>query len=1416
MSVPVATANTPTVTVATNTLTFTWSGTNTPTSYEVILYQVLTSGGSASAVLTLSPTTATSGTYASLITGNDYYTTVVATNGNGPSALVTSSRFSFAPPVASASVALTGIPGTYSAVFTWSGTNGATSYNIALWSSGPGGIVSIPFLFSNPTTLTTYTYPNIVTGNLYYMTVSAFNTTGTSLTTSSSPSLAYYNPYGGPQGIQGYPGIVGQQGPAGPQGQQGPQGIQGVVSVTNYTTSNVLITSGTSRGTVNANPTVTYDGSTLNINGNVTTTFANSNQIGGVTLSNGYAGINCNAPTYTLDVNGNGRVSAGNATTNTPSLLLTGGGNVTGQGGVLALGNPVYGTCNDIAQIAARLSGSSGNIAQGWLSIYTRSGTNSAPGNAYVERMTISNITGTTATAVGIAQTTPAYTLDVGGQINAFSAGPTQTMNVRLTATGTSANPVLARTLVGSVQMGNGYGPWLNAYQANSRYTDGIDISICTNNNANDATQVERLTVQAGATSGGLTRVGIACNSPAYTLDVNGNVKITTNGSTSTTAYGTTNDTLTLLSTCNAYAGGITSIFFGNQQYNYPLARIYAQDAQPSSGAAYLGRLVFQTNNQGTTLVERMRIDSNGYIGIGQSAPQYILDVTTAGNTQIRIGPRQFQGTAADTSTYGLERSRHEIRFAGYRDAMIDKIGSKIVSINKQTYGGNVQPAIQSADLVFFTSPPGTGGADDTVERMRIMDTGNVGIGTAAPGYALDVTGVIRASSSIYADGNVLLGQVGYGGFAGFQHSSLAAGAGNYALLQDNSANTYLNAGSGRAIYLRTANNTIGTITSTGLRLGDGNTASFPLDVSGQQRIYEGTGTGPMNLAANGLAAKAGMPSGSLILQHGDSGGQSSIVFRSTVNQSSDYGYITYVDDVCNQAGQERSRLLIGTENDLGVNSVQDATVIQPFGGCVGIGQLNPAHALDVTGNINATQYVFIRSSYSFVAYGSGSAAGSNTYMYNDGGGNGFVKTTGTYLNLGGGNANSVIVTNNAMSINTFAAPNYTLDVTGSARIAGLLISSGQAATLNGGSLNGISFGKSYVDWMSGGNGVVSYGIGRGVNNFPWYTGAEQAPVAINGYYGVGIWDAGSWNSGTPTLTVAGGRVGVQCNAPAQSLDVNGNAQINAYSLIGKLGPYSNYAGFQDSRMDTSGPHYTLLTGDSGTTYLNASPGKAIYFRNTNVTTAWINSTSLIFAIPQGSNGVSVLSYSNVPSQTNGTAGTALTNTFDIPYTIDIGTDAASAYAAAPTNGSAANATTNPNYLTTAGAMYNRVRAVGGFVSYTVTQWYAGQNINIHWYIPWGQYQIMINNYGMSGGGGEANIANYGSGLWAVQRVTGTGYSPVIAGLATSVGAPSFGFYSYGCWQIGNGSSTSQVTTTSITILGLTIAHYNGRAYGVH
>jgi len=121
------------------------------------------------------------------------------------------------------------------------------------------------------------------------------------------------------------------------------------------------------------------------------------------------------------------------------------------------------------------------------------------------------------------------------------------------------------------------------------------------------------------------------------------------------------------------------------------------------------------------------------------------INLRGTANSAVRIGPSQYQGTAADTTTYGLERSRHELRFAGYRDAQIDKIGSKIVNINKQTYGNSgLRQLIQSADLAFFTVPPDTADIDNTVERMRITDGGNVGIGVTAPTVSLDVAGAGR------------------------------------------------------------------------------------------------------------------------------------------------------------------------------------------------------------------------------------------------------------------------------------------------------------------------------------------------------------------------------------------------------------------------------------------------------------------------------------------------------------------------------------------------------------------------------------------------------------------------------------------------------------------------------------------------
>jgi len=145
-------------------------------------------------------------------------------------------------------------------------------------------------------------------------------------------------------------------------------------------------------------------------------------------------------------------------------------------------------------------------------------------------------------------------------------------------------------------------------------------------------------------------------------------------------------------------------------------------------------------------------------VGIGTTAPTHSLHIAK-GNDSIRIGAVGFEGTAVDTTTYGLERSRNQIIFSTYRDVVLDKIGAKIIGINKQTYLDNPSyySAIQSTDIAFFTVPPNSANYDDTIERFRITDTGNVGVGISGPSALLDVNGtmVIRGVVSANSTFNI-------------------------------------------------------------------------------------------------------------------------------------------------------------------------------------------------------------------------------------------------------------------------------------------------------------------------------------------------------------------------------------------------------------------------------------------------------------------------------------------------------------------------------------------------------------------------------------------------------------------------------------------------------------------------------------
>ena len=84
--------------------------------------------------------------------------------------------------------------------------------------------------------------------------------------------------------------------------------------------------------------------------------------------------------------------------------------------------------------------------------------------------------------------------------------------------------------------------------------------------------------------------------------------------------------------------------------------------------------------------------------------------------------------------------------------------------------------------------------------------------------------------------------------------------------------------------------------------------------------IYEATGSAPTPTR------------GTLVLEHGDASGQSSIVFPSRNNYGSDHGYIRYHDDLSgNGSTTENSLLEIGISNDV-VDIYQDDIAIMPSG----------------------------------------------------------------------------------------------------------------------------------------------------------------------------------------------------------------------------------------------------------------------------------------------------------------------------------------------------------------------------------------------------------------------------------------------------------------------------------------------------
>jgi hypothetical protein len=144
---------------------------------------------------------------------------------------------------------------------------------------------------------------------------------------------------------------------------------------------------------------------------------------------------------------------------------------------------------------------------------------------------------------------------------------------------------------------------------------------------------------------------------------------------------------------------------------------------------------------------ERMRIDSDGDVGIGTTAPTTIFHVQQNNTANIGMRMRQLSTTQfagagllcngpVSSSTQGGTAFYHYNRNTGGTNgalamAQFDENGSFQRSLAEYYYNEQA--------WLFYTNGS---------ERLRIDSSGNVGIGNISPGAKLDVTGNIRLSAA--------------------------------------------------------------------------------------------------------------------------------------------------------------------------------------------------------------------------------------------------------------------------------------------------------------------------------------------------------------------------------------------------------------------------------------------------------------------------------------------------------------------------------------------------------------------------------------------------------------------------------------------------------------------------------------------